>query len=99
MTLAERVERLRMGRAHWHCVAMPNSRITELHVGYHHHPGIEGWWCKSAVGSTCTDFHGDPREAYLDALALMWELAPLVETKPPFVVRQLIEAAYMEEPR
>lgn len=73
--LSERVERLREQREHWHCSRHPEAILPE---------DGDYRWCRHCVNGDradrkrCTDYHGDPREAYLNALALAWEIAPLV---------------------
>lgn len=72
-TLSERVERLQARRRHTHCKLHPQWRINdEGQVSYcpacFKEKTKSGWF-------DCTDYHGDPREAALDAAALLFDVA------------------------
>lgn len=97
MTLRERVERLLKARGHWHDAAgaiveyLPNVAADDNQMAI--------YATMLAALRRCTDFHGDAREAYLDALALAWELAPSTgQEHARWLITQA--AAYaQEEPR
>lgn len=69
-TLSERVERLRKQREH--CAICEGCDGGATLNGMHHTRKS----CRCMATMALYPGVGDPREAYLDALALAWELAP-----------------------